>query len=416
MQILIIRHAIAEDRDLFALTGQSDDLRPLTDKGRTRLKQAGTGLARLTGIDLLAHSPLTRARQTAELLKKSFPSAELVEIPELGLLWVGGEGGMEKELVEREGIPFRAIPAAGLHGVGLHRLPGNIGAILRGIKAAEVILDEFKPDVLFFTGGYIAFPMAQAGREIPSLLYVPDIEPGLSLKTISRYADTITVTADASRRFFKSRANVVVTGYPVRVSLAQWDRDIARQALELDDDLPVLLVFGGSKGARSINTALLDCLPDLLEEIQVVHITGNLDWPTVETVIETLPEELAWNYHAFPYLHEDMGAALTAADLVVARAGASTLGEFPLLGLPAVLVPYPHAWRYQKVNAEYLVKHGAAIILEDAQLQTELMKTVKILLNDEERMERMQEAMRTLSHRGAAADIASELVKLARKD
>lgn len=83
MQILIIRHAIAEDRELFARTGQSDDLRPLTDKGRTRLKQAGIGLARLTGIDLLAHSPLTRARQSAELLKQSFPSAELVEIPEL---------------------------------------------------------------------------------------------------------------------------------------------------------------------------------------------------------------------------------------------------------------------------------------------------------------------------------------------
>jgi UDP-N-acetylglucosamine--N-acetylmuramyl-(pentapeptide) pyrophosphoryl-undecaprenol N-acetylglucosamine transferase len=130
------------------------------------------------------------------------------------------------------------------------------------------------------------------------------------------------------------------------------------QALHLDPALPVLLVFGGSKGARSINRALLEALPGLLPEMQVLHISGNLDWPEVEAARSALStgEAAAWaeRYHAFPYLHDEMGAALAAADLVVARAGASTLGEFPALGLPAILVPYPHAWRYQKVNADYL--------------------------------------------------------------
>jgi UDP-N-acetylglucosamine--N-acetylmuramyl-(pentapeptide) pyrophosphoryl-undecaprenol N-acetylglucosamine transferase len=333
----------------------------------------------------------------------------------LELLWVGGEGGMEKELVERQGIPFQAIPAAGVHGVGLRRLPGNVSAILRGITASRRLLNEFKPDVLFFTGGYVAFPMALAGRRIPTLLYVPDIEPGLALKTIARFADTITVTAERSRPFFKSHAQVVVTGYPVRRDIAQWDKDIARQSLDLEDDLPALLVFGGSKGARSINLALLDSLPGLLGEMQILHISGNLDWPTVEAAKAKLPEDLARRYHAYPYLHEEMGAALAAADLVVARAGASTLGEFPLLGLPAVLVPYPYAWRYQKVNADYLAGQGAALVLDDASLKSDLAATVKRLMLDTPRLDAMRKAMRSLSRPQAAAGIAGQLASLAGK-
>lgn len=343
------------------------------------------------------------------------PDPVTFEPSNLQLLWVGGEGGMEKELVERQGIPFQAIPAAGMHGVGLPRLPGNAATILRGITASQRILNEFKPDVLFFTGGYVAFPMALAGRHIPTLLYVPDIEPGLALKTIARFADTITVTAEDSRSYFGLRSNVVVTGYPVRGEFAQWDHDIARQSLDLEDNLPVLLVFGGSSGARSINLALLASLTNLLDEMQIIHLSGNLDWPMVESAKAKLPADLALRYHAFPYLHEEMGAALAAADLVVARAGASTLGEFPLVGLPAILVPYPHAWRYQKINADYLAGQGAALVLEDANLKSELADLVKRLMADDSRLNRMRQAMRGLSHPGAAAGIASQLIRLAGK-
>lgn len=324
-------------------------------------------------------------------------------------LWVGGEGGMEAALVQRAGIPFEAIPAAGVHGVGLKQLPRNLWRLQRGYSAARRILHQFKPDVLFFTGGYLAVPMALAARQIPTLLYVPDIEPGLALKALAHFADCIALSADASRKYFSRRAQTVVTGYPTRADLLDWTRQTARQNLGLEHDHPVLLVFGGSKGARSLNNALLKNLPALLELAQVVHISGELDWLNVEAARNDLSKRQAARYLAFPYLHEEMGAALAAADLAVARAGASTLGEFPLFGLPAILVPYPHAWRYQKVNADYLVERGAAVMIEDAQVSEKLIATVNDLLNNPVKLRSMRAAMGRLSRPQAAADIAHQL-------
>ncbi|HEX2698337.1 MAG TPA: glycosyltransferase, partial [Anaerolineales bacterium] len=152
-------------------------------------------------------------------------------------LWIGGEGGMEAELVKREGIPFATIPAAGLHGVGLRALPRNMAQLGRGLLASQKILREFKPDVLFFTGGFVAGPMAIAGRTIPTLLYVPDIEPGLALKSLARFANRITVTVEDSKKYFKQK--VLVTGYPLRADLAAWDKAKGRAALALDENIPV---------------------------------------------------------------------------------------------------------------------------------------------------------------------------------
>jgi undecaprenyldiphospho-muramoylpentapeptide beta-N-acetylglucosaminyltransferase len=331
------------------------------------------------------------------------------------MMWVGGEGGMEAGLVQRAGIAFKSIPAAGVHGVGLKSLPRNVGLLLRGVFASRRILREFKPEALMFTGGYVAVPLAVAGRAVPSLLYVPDIEPGLALKTIARLADVITVTAEDSQKFFNKKTRILVTGYPTRAELMKWDRPSGRSALNLRDDLPALLVFGGSKGARSINTALLGILPALLAKAQVVHLSGELDWPVVEARRRELSGEQAERYHAYPYLHEQMGAALAAADLAVSRAGASALGEFPLFGLPAVLVPYPHAWRYQKVNAEHLARNGGALVLDDTRLKDGLLPTVSALLDDPARLNAMRSAMRAMARPDAAERIAAELVKLAEK-
>ena len=139
------------------------------------------------------------------------------------VLWVGSEGGMEADLVTRAGINFTTIPAAGVHGVGLKALPGNLARLMRGYGAARKVLRAFKPNAMFFTGGYVAGPVAVAGRKIPTAIYVPDIEPGLALKLLARFADRIAVTAEDSRPYFPQDERVVVTGYPVRAGMAKWD-------------------------------------------------------------------------------------------------------------------------------------------------------------------------------------------------
>lgn len=328
-------------------------------------------------------------------------------------LWVGGQGGMEEALVNRAGISYRSISAAGVHGVGLRALPKNIFKLIRGVAESKKILKEFKPDVLFFTGGYVAGPMAWAGRKIPILLYVPDIEPGLALKFLANFADTITLTTDDSQKYFPSSKNLVITGYPLRSGLSSWSRTSALSFLKLDSTKPVLLVTGGSKGARSINTAVIKHLKQILEIAQVIHITGETDYEVIEKTVQTsLPSDLIKHYHAMPYLHE-MGAALTVADLVLSRAGASSLGEYPYFEVPAVLVPYPYAWRYQKVNADYLVEKNAAILLKDEDLENHLFSVIKDILMNESKRETMKTAMKTLSKPNAAELIASQLVELA---
>ncbi len=332
------------------------------------------------------------------------------------VLWVGGEGGMESGLVTRAGIPFEAIPAAGVHGVGIKNLPGNLFKLFRGWKASRRILRSFNPDALLFTGGYVAVPMALAALKKPSLLFVPDIEPGLALKVLGRYSDVIALTTESSRSYFKQSKRTVVTGYPTRPELGKWTQNIARQTLNLEPGKKVLLVFGGSKGARSINKAVQAILPILLPEMQVVHITGTLDWDEAVVNAGKIPSQLAAGYHPYPYLHEEMGAALAAADLVVSRAGASVLGELPLFGLPAILVPYPYAWRYQKVNADFLVRHQAAVLLENEQLPVKLLTTIQELIRDDARLSAMGKAMKELARPGAAKDIAAALISLAEEN
>ena len=324
-------------------------------------------------------------------------------------LWVGGEGGMEAELVASKGIPFKAVPAAGVHGVGLARLPGNLVKLFKGIAASRKILREFEPDVLLFTGGFVAVPMAVAGIRWNSLLYVPDIEPGLALKALAFFSDKIALTAEESITFFRNKKKLVVTGYPTRENFQKMEKTAARKLLNLKTDGKVLLVIGGSKGAHLLNQAVLANLPDLLSQFQVLHLTGTTGWKECEDFKAKLSAELVQNYHPFAYLHNEINAAFSAADLAISRAGASILGELPLIGLPAILVPYPFAWRYQRVNADHLVKHGAAIVVANSELEKELVPEVKQLFADSTKLPSMSQAMAALATPHASAQIA-ELV------
>jgi len=312
------------------------------------------------------------------------------------VLWIGSQSGMEETLLKNYEVAYQSIPAAGLHGVGLRALPGNLSQLFRGWQKARALIAQFKPQAMFFTGGYLGVPVALAGRKIPSVVFVPDIEPGLALKTILRSAGKVALCCQDSLKFI-SEKQAAVTGYPVRKEMTRWQRGPARAHFGLPKDAQVLLVFGGSKGARSINNTLAAILPDLLQEMHVIHISGRDNWEESQANIAGLDKNLRGRYHAFPFLHEDMGAAFAAADLAVCRSGASTLGELPSFGLPAVLVPYPHAWRYQHQNAGFLSRSGGALILEDRLLGQKLRETVNMLMRDESKLTRMRSAMRRLA-------------------
>lgn len=320
---------------------------------------------------------------------------------------------MEAELVTREGLDFRSIPAGGVHGVGPVRMARNTFRLLQGGWFALRLLREDRPQVMFTTGGYLSVPTALAARlrGVPVALYLPDVEPGLSVKFVASFAQAIGVTVEDSRAFVPER-KVTVTGYPLGGRVTRWERDTGRQSLGLAGDEPVLLVFGGSRGARSINRAVIANLEALLTLAQIVHVTGHLDWEEVTEARGKLRPEQQKRYHAYVYLHDEMGAALAVADLAVSRAGASILGEFPYFGLPAVLVPYPYAWRYQKVNAAWLADRGASTVVEDAMLREQLVPTVAALLDDESRLVAMRQSARSLARPNAAGKLAEMILSL----
>jgi UDP-N-acetylglucosamine--N-acetylmuramyl-(pentapeptide) pyrophosphoryl-undecaprenol N-acetylglucosamine transferase len=222
----------------------------------------------------------------------------------------------------------------------------------------------------------------------------------------------VTVEDAAAHFSSASGGKVVVTGYPVRAEFHRVDRTEARLAFGLSPDEAVLLVMGGSTGAQGINRPFCEMLEQVLELAQVIHVTGKSDGPWVQERREALPAALQARYQIHDYVH-DMGKAFAAADLAVCRAGASILGELPFFGLPAVLVPYPHAWDYQRVNADWLAERGAAVRLREERLSEELLPTLRQLLGERETRAAMAERMQALARPDAAARLAGELLALA---
>ncbi len=324
------------------------------------------------------------------------------------VLWLGGMGGMEADLVPRAGIRFEAVPAAGVHGVDLRSLPRNVVALTRGFAAARRVLRRFRPEAMLLTGGYVGIPAALAGWGIPKVLYVPDIEPALAARVIARLADVVAVTAEDSPKYYPRRTRVVVTGYPTRPDLTPSPKPQARQRLGLSADGPVVVVLGGSRGAHSINESLWTGLERLLAAAQVVHLTGQADFAKAVRVRDGLAQPQHARYFPVAYLHEEMASAYAAADLAIGRAGASTLGELPLFGLPAILAPYPHAWRYQHVNADFLAQRSAAVVVADERLRSDLVPTALALLSDPGRLAAMSSAAR----RQATSDSAQRIAQL----
>lgn len=327
---------------------------------------------------------------------------------------------MARDLVQRADIQFDSyheVLSGPLHGVPRLRQLISLFKILLGVIESMILVIRYRPNVLFLTGGWVGFPMAVACwlTRRPIVIYVPDIEPGLTLRLLGRYlARTIAATVEQTKDFFPGK-NVVETGYPLRPEILKANREQSIQALNLDPTRRTLLVFGGSKGSRSINTMLGQIVPQLLAEgLQILHISGKLDWPQVQAQYETLDEEQKRRYQVFSFL-PDIAQAFAAADLVISRAGAATLAEYPQFGLPSILVPYPWTWRYQKVNADWLVERGAAVRLDDERLGTDLLPTIHALLNDPGRLDGMRAAAVSLRRSDGAENIAQLLVDVAGK-
>ena len=330
--------------------------------------------------------------------------------------FAGTREGVEAALVARTDLDFVPISAGQMHIRNPLRLAVNSGKMARGGVQALRLMKQWRPDALFVTGGFVCAPVVWAADRlrIPILIYLPDVTPGLAVQRLARYALRVAVTFPEVAAYFPDKA--IVTGYPVRQELRRrsLSKDEARLTFKLQPHRPTVLIFGGSRGSRSINQATAAILPDLLDSAQVLHITGDLDWESSKARAQGLTPDQRAGYRGFPYLHDDMVAALCAADLVVARAGASTLGEFPALGLPAVLVPLPISGQHQLPNARYLSDRGAAQIVADADMSHELLPTLQALLAQPERLAAMSGASAALAQPEAADRLADILLQLSR--
>ncbi len=334
---------------------------------------------------------------------------------------------MEQALVERAGLTFESIAAMGLRGKNPLVATQGLWALSQGYRQSRQIIRRFRPEVLFVTGGYVCVPVTLAAWQagVPVLIYLPDIEPGLAIKFLARLAKRVAVTAPEAQQFFKPGLTVV-TGYPVREELFSQTSGVletpevssgevkatTRRQLGWRADLPVLMVFGGSRGARSLNQAVTQDLESYLQISQVIHVTGALDEAWVLARRAELSPELQTRYRVSAYLHDEMVTALLAADLVISRAGASVLGEFPAAGLPAILVPYPYAGAHQSLNADYLVRHQAAVVINDAELNQKLKGTVVELITNKAKLQAMSQASASLARPEAATRLAEVIAEV----
>jgi len=348
------------------------------------------------------------ALSVAGALERDLPPGDRLEV-----LYLGSASRAEAEIVEHAGIRVRTVPAAPIRGRMPWEMAVNTVKIGLGMNQARSILREFMPQAVLSTGGYASFPVALAARasSIPLAVYLPDLYPGWAVRATARLAQRVAVTAVESLRRLPG-AKSVVTGYPVREEFWQANRSGGRERLGLDPEEKVLFVIGASQGAHSINRAIAADLPALLELCEVVHLSGQADEQWLTEVRDGLPAEIRGRYHLFGYLHEETPWAMAAADLAVCRSGASVLGELPAVGLPAVLVPYPYAGGHQRINARYLERHGAAVVLDDDELER-LLPVVGELLHDEQRLQSLQDAARRLARPDAARRIAGILLELA---
>lgn len=345
--------------------------------------------------------------------------------PQCEVLFVGADGGMEVRLLQKEGLPLKTVtissfyrslsPSAIRH--NLHTL-ANLG---KSDRQAKAILDDFQPDLVVGTGGYASFPLVKAAarRGIPTAIHESNAFPGLTTVTLSRLVDVVMVGFEESRAHYKHAKRVVVTGTPVREDFFRLSKRDARKTLNIPEGFPLVLSFWGSLGARVMNEHMVGFIAlSAGKTPSFYHIHGG--GRSFDTMKQQL-NAMGVNAECQPYLElreyiYDMPTVMAAADLVLCRAGASTIAELTALAKPCILVPSPNVVQdHQTKNAQIPAQAGGAILLpEEACTPRLLHETVQSLLTDEKRLASMSHALSSLSAPDANERIYQTLLALLR--
>ncbi len=331
------------------------------------------------------------ALAVAGYIRESYPKAQI--------LFVGTAVKMEAQLVPAAGYDFKTIDIQGFsRDLTPSGIKQNIGTVIKLVKSssqAKKIIKEFGPDVVLGFGGYVGGPVLRTACKlgIPTAIHEQNAFPGVTNKTLAKLVDKVMLTAPEAEKYMQPKNPCVVTGLPVRGELINADREFSRAELGVDER-PVILSMGGSLGARVINNAVTQLIEERYErkDCYFLHATGKAGVGMFDIIEKEKNINLAENKHIMlrEYIN-DMHRCMAAADLVICRAGASSLSEIQAMGKPSILVPYPYAAEnHQYYNAMELVKNNAAILIEEKDFTGErLIKEIDSLLADRSRLEEL---------------------------
>ncbi len=324
------------------------------------------------------------------------------------ILFVGTARGIETRLVPQAGFSLELVKVGALKNVSLLTRAKTMFDLPRALWTAGRITSDFRPDVVVGVGGYASGPamVAAIRRRIPTLAFEPNVVPGFANRIVGHFVSGAAVHFEETREYFR---HAKVTGVPVREAFF----NMKSAAPDVTNQHPTLLVFGGSQGAHAINQAMIESLAGLraqLPGIHIVHQTGQRDFELVQEAYQR--SGISGEVHQFI---DDMPAAFARASLLVCRSGASTVGEITAAGKPAIFVPFPRAADdHQNVNARALERAGAAVVVEESNLEAAyLVETIATLLKYPSRLRAMADAAKALAHPNAVSDIAEMVRRLA---
>ncbi len=321
-------------------------------------------------------------------------------------------------MIPGTGIPFRRLLLRSLRSVEM-----NVHIVLDPVRLSLSVPQAFamlvwrRPAAIFTTGGYVALPVLMAATvlRIPVVMWDGNVVPGRSVRATARLAGCLAVAFEATcETLVRGPRPCFVTGTPIRDRRGV-TRAEARTALGIPATDRLILIFGGSQAVRRFNSAVAEGLPRLIERARVIHVTGDAGYDEAIAARAALPEQMRGRYRPEPFLAEEMTLALAAADLVVGRAGSSTLAEVAAFGLPMVVVPYPHAAGHQRRNAEEMVRAGAARLVEDAAFDAEALLAGAAILDDRQSHDEMAAAARAIARPGAAHAVADLVLAAAER-